>query len=396
MKSTLTLSLIAALSLAATGLKAQADSRTADAEPTSRAAAKDVSDLLRDIPKARGVPGLVAAFVDRNGAVAIGAAGVRRRGDAAPVLKDDPFHLGSCTKAMTATLCAVCVDAGELRYETKLSAVFPDLLSNADSKWGDVALLHLLTNTSGVPSDLTKRGLWGDLWNFKGTPVEARRALLLGVLKDPPLTPPGETYLYSNGGFAIAGHMVETALRKPFEDVLRERLFVPLGMTRAGFGPPGTFEKLDAPRGHAANGSPVEPSSAADNPPAITPAGRVHAPIEDWAKFVAWHLRGAAGDAAPLQPGAFAKLHEKGPAEGSDYACGWVKTERPWAGGDVLMHSGSNTMWFCVAWLAPKRGFAAIAAVNQGGDAGAKAADDAVSALLGASKELLRDAPSRR
>jgi hypothetical protein len=66
---------------------------------------------------------------------------------------------------------------------------------------------------------------------------------------------------------------------------------------------------------------------------------------------------------------------------------GWAVTGRGWAKGEgdkglTWTHSGSNTMWYCTAWLAPERDFAVITACNQGGDKGAKACDEAASALI--------------
>ena len=50
-----------------------------------------------------------------------------------------------------------------------------------------------------------------------------------------------------------------------------------------------------------------------------------------------------------------------------------------WAGGPALTHAGSNTMWFAVAWLAPRKDFAVLVACNQAND---KASNDAVLALV--------------
>jgi len=59
---------------------------------------------------------------------------------------------------------------------------------------------------------------------------------------------------------------------------------------------------------------------------------------------------------------------------------GWIVADgQPWAGGPALTHAGSNTMWFAVAWLAPKKDFAVLVACNQ---AEAKACNDAVLALI--------------
>ena len=66
------------------------------------------------------------------------------------------------------------------------------------------------------------------------------------------------------------------------------------------------------------------------------------------------------------------------------YAYGWGSANRPWGGGRVLTHSGSNTMWYCTIWLAPERGFGVLAVTNLGGDAAAQACDKTCAALIGA------------
>jgi CubicO group peptidase (beta-lactamase class C family) len=76
----------------------------------------------------------------------------------------------------------------------------------------------------------------------------------------------------------------------------------------------------------------------------------------------------------------FRRLHAN-PA-GSDYAMGWIVMERPWGGGRVLMHNGSNNSWFVVMWVAPEKQSAYVAATNCAGDAAAKAVDDAVASLI--------------
>ena len=176
--------------------------------------------------------------------------------------------------------------------------------------------------------------------------------------------------------------MAETVMKEPWEALLTKRLFEPLGMKSAGFGAPGTKAAIDEPRGHSSAGRPVPPGKGADNPAAIGPAGIVHCTIGDWAKYVQAHLVGEKKDASKLLPAAsFVKLHTPAPNE-ANYAMGWLVAQRPWAGGRVLTHSGSNTMWYCVTWIAPERDFAVLVTCNQGGDAAAKACDEACAALI--------------
>jgi len=152
-------------------------------------------------------------------------------------------------------------------------------------------------------------------------------------------------------------------------------------MTSVGFGGLGTPGKIDQPWGHGANGQPVPRNGpAVDNPPVMGPAGRVHCTLEDWARFVADQLRGAQGASTLLGPATCKALHT--PPFGGEYALGWIVTKRAWGGGTVWNHAGSNTMNFANVWVAPKRDFAVIICVNQGGDAAFSATDAAAAALI--------------
>lgn len=357
----------------------------------SAAGADEPSDVSAELEKLRAqhdVPGLVAVALRGDRIVAQGAAGVRRRGAEARLEVADPMHLGSCTKAMTATLCALLVADGKLAWDDRPAAAFAEDVAKLDPGWKDATLADLLRNRGGAPADLDADGVWGRLRRHGGPPRAARETLVREVLSRAPAAKPGTAYVYSNAGFSVAGAMAERAADAAYEDLVRRRLFDPLGMKSAGFGAPGTSGKVDAPHGHGADGRPVDPGPHADNPDANAPAGKVHASLPDWARFVALHLRRGKGAGAAFEKLDWERLHT--PPPGADYAMGWAAATRPWAkgkaagdGGRVLTHAGSNTMWFAVAWLAPEREVAVLAATNQGGDAAAKACDAASALLLG-------------
>jgi CubicO group peptidase (beta-lactamase class C family) len=190
--------------------------------------------------------------------------------------------------------------------------------------------------------------------------------------------------LYSNQGYAIAGAMLERVGGQSWEEMMQTMLFQPLGMQRAGFGAPGTEKDMDEPWGHTGTGrkpEPVPPGPSADNPPAIGPAGTVHCSIGDLAKYCAFHA--AQGQYGPtlLGPESFRKLHTRC-APKVDYALGWVVQERNWGGGDVLMHTGSNTMWYATMWVAPTQHSAFVAATNIAHDQADDACDEAVKSLV--------------
>jgi len=338
---------------------------------------KDVSPLLAPIVQKHDVPGMAAAVVRDGEIVAVGVAGVRTRGKPDKIATADCFRIGSDTKAMTAMLCGILVDEGKLKWDQTLGQTFPDLKKAMNEQYQAVTLEQLLTHRGGMPGELEKDELWVKLWEYKGTPTGARRFLLQGVTSKPPEAAPGKKFIYSNAGYSIAGHMAEKVTGKSWEDLTREKIFRPLGMTTAGFGAPATRAKNDQPRGHKANGSPVEPGPGDDNPVAIGPSAIVHCSIGDWAKFVAANLPSA--KIKLVKPKTLEKLHTPVPGD-PPYAMGWMtKDDQPWASGRALMHAGSNNMWFAVAWLAPAKDFAVLVACNQ---ANAEACNDAVLALI--------------
>ena len=207
----------------------------------------------------------------------------------------------------------------------------------------------------------------------------------LRVVKDElskaPSHKPGTHYEYSNLGYAIAGAITEKITGKSWEQAMRDEVFGPLGMKSVGFGGTGTPGQVDQPWGHSQDGQPVSGNGPAmDNPPVLSPAGRVHCTIQDWAKFIADQLRGSEGKPALLQPASYQKLHTP-PFEG-EYALGWLAVERAWGGGTVLNHAGDNTMNFANAWVAPRRDFAVLVCVNQSGHTAFQASDEAVAALI--------------
>lgn len=335
------------------------------------------------------LPALAGLVIKGGRTVGIAAVGSRRLGSPEAVTVDDPWHLGSCTKAMTATLLGALVQDGALTFETTLGDVYADLAPGMEPAWRDVTVEQLLSHRAGAPAGLERDGLWTTLFTDKERTLPALRRLVVEtVTKHAPEFAPGSAFLYSNGGVTIAGAVAEQVTGRAYEDLMRERLFAPLEMSRAGFGPPVG----DAPRGHRPAGGglkvlvPVEPDAfPADNPATIAPAGTAHAPLEDWARFALVHLRGARGDEGLLlAPATFRSLHRpRGPEA---YALGWGVGKFP-DGGRLLTHSGSNTMWFATVVLAPDADVAVLVVSNCGGKPAEKGCGAAVKALLELARE---------
>lgn len=333
-------------------------------------AAEDLADLIAPVLEKHGVPALGCAVIVDGQIAGIGASGVRKRGDDTKVTIADKWHLGSCTKAMTATLLAGEVEDGNVAWSTNMADAFPDLRGKLDEKAGRITVEQLLQHRAGLPAGPSP-DLWRRLFSYPGTDPEARTEVALELLAKPPEAEPGTRFLYSNAGYMIAGAVLERiGDKRPWQKRMRNDLFRPLGMKDSGFGPPGNLDSVSQPWGHPAGGG---AAVFADNPSSLGPAGTVHATLRDWARFASLHL----GNGRPLLTKK--RLRELHTPSG-DHALGWIITKRPWAPGPILTHAGSNTMWYCVAWLAPEAKFGVLVVCNDGG--GEAACDDVAAVCI--------------
>jgi CubicO group peptidase (beta-lactamase class C family) len=340
-------------------------------------ASSDMTRGLEVIRKKHALPALAVVVVKDGQIRERDAVGVRKFGDPKPVTTNDVFHIGSETKSMTATLAAMLIEEGKLHWDTTIADVFPELEGKMDKQYETVTVEQLLTHRGGVPGAATAAA-WRRALEQHGTPEQQRLEFIETVLSQPPEAPPGTKMIYSNQGYAIIGAMLEKLAGEPWETLITERLFKPLHMDSAGFGPPGIIGGINQPWGHRRQMGIVVPVQS-DNPPAIAPAGRVHCSLDDLAHFLIFHMqRGQAGGL--LKPETLAKLHT--PPAGGDYACGWAVAKRDWAGGNALTHAGSNTMWYVVMWLAPEKDFAVIVATNIADSEAEKGCDEVACMMI--------------
>lgn len=341
-----------------------------ETKPPAGLSAESLHLLLETTRDEKKVPALAAAVVQADGRITSDAVGTRKvKSKKNPVTADDCFHLGSCTKSMTATLCAILVDKGQLSWDRTIEKAFPELVETIHPDWHNVTLEQLLCHRSGLPEDRSPDlRTWPKIRALKGPLPEQRNAMMEIIFARPSATPAGSAFAYSNYGFAIAGAMCEAAAGKPYEELMQSLLFEPLGITTAGFGSPGSAKDVDQPWGHDSlmgAYSSVKPGPFGDNPMVISPAGLAHMSLGDWAKYARLHLQGFQGKGAGgglLKPETLKRLHTVAP--GQDYAYGWLIRDEPWAEGTTLAHNGSNNRWYAVVQIAPMKGYAVMAATN--------------------------------
>jgi CubicO group peptidase (beta-lactamase class C family) len=290
-----------------------------------------------------GVPALAVAFIrsEKIDTAVVGGAN-----------RDDRFHLGSNTKAMTATLAGILVERGLVAWDARAR----DILS-IPSAHPDVTLATLLTHAAGV-RPLEEDDEIEALRLEPASPAERRLETARILLADEPAFAPGTAHRYSNGGYAIAAAMLERVTGSPWETLIAEHIFEPLGMD-AGLGWPAVVW------GHAEeNGRwrPVDPGGPYRLPAELAPAGDVNASIGSYATFVQMHLRGLRGTPGLVSAETFRHLH----TANDRYAYGWGVQE--FEGATTSAHSGSADTFYAVVVLQAQRDLAVAAVTNAAGE----------------------------
>jgi CubicO group peptidase (beta-lactamase class C family) len=143
-----------------------------------------------------------------------------------PVTPQSIFQTGSVGKQFTAALVMMLVEDGTLGLDDKIAKYFPD----APAAWHAITIRQLLTHTSGIPDyGAEENTMAKGVVDFRKDYSEDDLARIIAAL--PPEFSPGAKWKYSNSGYVLLGILIHRATGKFYGDLLRDRIFTPLGMT---------------------------------------------------------------------------------------------------------------------------------------------------------------------
>ena len=145
-----------------------------------------------------------------------------------PNKSDTRFRLGSITKQFTSMLILQLVEQEKIDLQGKLS----DYLSYYRKDTGSqVTIHHLLTHSSGIPSYTNRPNFFEEVSRDPYPVVEFVKEYCSGDLE----FEPDSKYRYNNSGYFLLGAIIEEVTGKSYEEVLKERIFLPLGMDDSGY-----------------------------------------------------------------------------------------------------------------------------------------------------------------
>ena len=183
----------------------------------------DLNEYVARAMKTFEVPGMAVAIVKDGKAVLSKGYGIRKLGETAPVDENTLFGIGSNTKAFTAAALATLVDEGKISWDDRVSERLKGFEMYDPYVSKEMRIRDLLCHRSGL-------GLGeGDLMFWPQTTFTRDEVVYrLRFLK--PATSFRTTYAYNNLMFLTAGQVVAAVSGKSWDDNLRERIFLPLGM----------------------------------------------------------------------------------------------------------------------------------------------------------------------
>jgi CubicO group peptidase (beta-lactamase class C family) len=185
------------------------------------ACADKVDDLVKAQMQERNIPGVSIAVVRDGQVVKAQGYGLANVELNAPATADTIYQSGSVGKQFTATLVMMLVEDGKLKLDESIRTYMPE----APATWQDITIRHLLSHTAGVSN-----ALYNDLDMRRDYTEEE---LFKRIAELPLDFKPGEKWNYSNCGYVTLGILIHRVSGKFYGDLLRERIFEPLGMTTA-------------------------------------------------------------------------------------------------------------------------------------------------------------------
>ena len=269
--------------------------------PLEAARVADLKTFIDRMREAADVPGVSVVLFDHHATLIEEGFGVRERGRPEPVTADSLYIIASNTKPLTTLLLARLVDEGRFGWDTPVTQIYPRFKIGDADVTRRILLKHLVCACTGLPRQDFE---W--LFTFdRSSPQEQLE--VLATMK--PTTAFGALYQYSNPLASAAGYIGARTIKpdgelgQAYDDVMRDKVFRPLGMNRTTF----SFEEAL----HTDHASPHSTDMSLRNVPIdmvlnhsiipVRPAGGAWSSVRDYARYVRLELaRGRLADGSTL------------------------------------------------------------------------------------------------
>ncbi len=203
---------------------------TSGGDPSGAHRLQQLETRIREILDESNIPAASVALVDRDQVLWAAGIGVADRESGSAATADTLFRVGSATKSFTSLAVLRFVEDGRIRLDDRVRDLIPDVAF--ENRWAEsdpILLAHLLEHTTGfddihLPEYAHNQG---------DPPVSLSEGLAFHPHSRASRWRPGRYMSYCNAGPGMAGAVLERLAGRPFEEIVRDRVLLPLGMTTA-------------------------------------------------------------------------------------------------------------------------------------------------------------------
>jgi CubicO group peptidase (beta-lactamase class C family) len=327
--------------------------------------------LLSEARAKFNVPAIAVVTMNSSSIMYSEIQGTRVAGTENPVTSSDYFHIGSCSKSVSAVIAGKLVDEGKINWSTKFFDVFPELKADSNPAYADITLEDLFLCQAGIEPYTS-----GDQKFPEISPTAKNQKLEFAkyLLKQPPVSAKGNdgkfSFLYSNAGYTVAIVMLEKVSNKTYEKLLNETMKSNNLSFHIGW--PNSISE-NQPWGHMIIDGKLQ-SFAPDHEyklnDLITPAGGLSMNPLDYAKYTQLHLQGLRGQNNYLSSNTYNYIDFGHPG----FSFGVANSKL--GGYKYAGFDGSAGTFFCRSIIVPDSDFAFTVMMNEGSGTGTMKAVD--------------------
>ena len=274
-----------------------------------------------------------------------------------PATSKTGYYIASTTKAYTGLAAAILAERGVIDLDAPITKYLPEVKFAPPLDAGRVTLRKFLTHTAEISNDpIVFRTA------FTGEHTQAELVTLLNSSK------PGKPgFQYDNLGYVVASIVMERVTGKPWQRVLDEVVFTPLGMDHtSAYMSEAQRWPIASPHAITRKGNVVK-LTFGKNDQMMHAAGGIVTTPEDLAKWLAANIRQKGLPAAAFKEAQRLQVEtpiERGPFKGHGYGFGWYQGD--YAGDQVLFHLGGYEGWASLASFMPEKKIGVAVVTNSG------------------------------
>jgi CubicO group peptidase (beta-lactamase class C family) len=365
---------------------AQASAAAVTAGDQYSAALQTIEDKLEARRKELGIPGVSLVIVKDDQIIYLKGLGYKDFENKVPVTSDTEFAIGSATKAFTALTVLMSQDEGKVSLDDSPKKYLPYFKMYDPDTDKNITIRDLMDHSSGLNRT--------DLAMITGKLTRAELIQVAAQAK--PTAKLHEKFQYQNIMFVAAGEIASTVEKQPYEKLVAERIFKPLGMSNSNL----TIAEMEKAKDHSFGYSYNFDTKETKKLPyreitQIAPAGSINSSARDMAEWLRFVINGGTVKGKRL-------ISEKGYDEWlkpqmqiagkTSYGFGWFLQD--WNGLKVVQHGGNIDGFNSQVAIIPEKKIGFVLLTNVSASSlGTDLMPVVFSNILGENKPTVSDAP---